>query len=73
MTDPGPNPRAKDRLPKTSLFVAVVLVGAITIFTVCAITAILLNDREAPDGLIAIAGSGLGSLGTFLARGQGTT
>lgn len=63
----------KDSLPRTSLFTAVVLVGAITMLTIAATTVLLLRGREAPDGLIAIAGSGLGSLGTFLARGQGNT
>lgn len=62
-----------ERLPRTSLFVAVVLVGIITILDVVAVTLVLLSDREAPDGLIALGGAGLGSLGTFLARGQGNT
>lgn len=76
MSEPELAPRratARERLPKTSLFVAVVLVGAITMGTIVAVTLVLLSDREAPDGLIALAGTGLGSLGTFLARGQGNT
>lgn len=79
-TDPAvteaPNARRAargERLPRTSLFVAVVLVGIITILDVVAVTLVLLSDREAPDGLIALGGAGLGSLGTFLARGQGNT
>lgn len=71
--EPPRRARHAEPLPRTSLYTAVLLVGAITIITVVATTVLLLRGREAPDGLIAIAGSGLGSLGTFLARGQGNT
>lgn len=67
--------RAKQReqLPRTSLFAAVMLVGGITLTTVVMVAWLLHGGKEAPDGLIAIAGAGLGSLGTFLARGQGSS
>lgn len=76
MSEPDPPPRratAREKLPKTSLFVAVVLVGITT--NVCVIIGgvILLKGYETPDGLWALAGGGMGSLGTFLARGQGNT
>lgn len=62
-----------ERLPRTSLFVAVVLVGVITMETVIIAGLILLRGHDTPDGLWALAGGGMGSLGTFLARGQGST
>lgn len=65
--------RAGDKLPKTSLFTAVVLVGIVTILSVLCTTLIVLRGGEAPEGLVATGGVGLGSLGTFLARGQGYT
>lgn len=68
-----PSRRGKERLPRTSLFVAVVLVGVITESVVVVAGIILLRGHETPDGLWALAGAGMGSLGTFLARGQGTT
>lgn len=76
----SPNRRRTERLPRTSLFVAVVLVGVITIITIVLIGVILYKStdtgKQSPDalnGLVALAGGGLGSLGTFLARGQGNT
>lgn len=63
----------KDHLPRTSLFTAVLLVGAVTIISILCTTLIVLRGGEAPEGLVATSGVGLGSLGTFLARGQGNT
>lgn len=63
----------KEHLPRTSLFIAVILVGAVTILSICCTTLIVLRGGEAPEGLVATSGVGLGSLGTFLARGQGNT
>lgn len=63
----------KDQLPRTSLFTAVLLVGAITLLSIACTTLIVLRGGEAPEGLVATSGVGLGSLGTFLARGQGNT
>lgn len=66
--------RRRERLPRTSLFVAVVGVIIITILDIMACALIIAtSDKDVPDGLIALGGTGLGSLGTFLARGQGTT
>lgn len=81
MTDPGQAPPLverrrkppKDQLPRTSLFTAVVLVGIITVLSILCTTVIVLRGGEAPEGLVATSGVGLGSLGTFLARGQGST
>lgn len=63
----------KDALPRTSLYTAVVLVGLITIISIACTTLIVLRGGDAPEGLVATSGVGLGSLGTFLARGQGST
>lgn len=79
MTTDLPAPRVpkrakqREQLPRTSLFMAVALVGGITLTTILMVAWLLHGGKEAPDGLIAIAGTGLGSLGTFLARGQGNT
>lgn len=72
---PQPDRRAAkfERLPRTSLFVAVMLVGVITILTILVAGYLLANDKQTPDGLWSLAGVGMGSLGTFLARGQGNT
>lgn len=63
----------KDVLPRTSLYTAVVLVGLITILSIACTTLIVMRGGDAPEGLVATSGVGLGSLGTFLARGQGNT
>lgn len=63
----------KQQLPRTSLFTAVILVGIVTILSICCTTLIVLRGGEAPEGLVATSGVGLGSLGTFLARGQGNS
>jgi hypothetical protein len=63
----------KQQLPRTSLFTAVLLVGIVTIMSILCTTLIVLRGGEAPEGLVATSGVGLGSLGTFLARGQGST
>lgn len=63
----------KDTLPRTSLYTAVILVGLVTIMSIACTTLIVLRGGEAPEGLVATSGVGLGSLGTFLARGQGST
>lgn len=63
----------KEHLPRTSLFTAVMLVGIVTILSICCTTLIVLRGGEAPEGLVATSGVGLGSLGTFLARGQGNS
>lgn len=63
----------KEHLPRTSLFTAVMLVGIVTILSIICTTIIVLRGGEAPEGLVATSGVGLGSLGTFLARGQGNS
>jgi hypothetical protein len=63
----------KDQLPRTSLFTAVVGVIAITILSIACTTFIVLRGGEAPEGLVATSGVGLGALSAFLARGQGNT
>lgn len=75
MSDTAAKPRRRqpERLPKTSLYTAVVLVGVVTILSIICTTVIVLRGGEAPEGLVATSGVGLGSLGTFLARGQGNT
>lgn len=66
-------PRGDQHLPRTSLFVAVMGVIVITVLDIASCTLILLRGGEVPDGLIALGGTGLGALATFLARGQGNT
>lgn len=81
MTDPGAAPVTverrrkppKDSLPRTSLYTAVVGVIVVTVLSIVCTTVIVLRGGEAPEGLVATSGVGLGALSAFLARGQGQT
>lgn len=53
-------------LPAVTL--AVLIIGTVTFFAVLATTVIVLSGTEAPEGLVAVASGGVGSLSTFLAR-----
>lgn len=50
------------------LILAVLIIGAVTLSSLFATTGLLLAGREAPEGLVALASGGIGSLSTFLAR-----
>lgn len=45
---------------------AVVIVGALTFFLIVGCIVLLGMDREPPEGLIAVMGSGVGALATLL-------
>lgn len=63
----------KDQLPRTSLYTAVLGVIIVTVLSIACTTLIVLRGGEAPEGLVATSGVGLGALSAFLARGQGNT
>lgn len=54
------------------LTLAVLIIGAVTMSAVLATTGIILAGQDPPEGLVAIASGGIGSLSTFLARTPGT-
>lgn len=50
------------------LTLAVSIIGAVTLTAVLATTFLIAAGKEPPEGLVAIASGGIGSLSTFLAR-----
>lgn len=49
---------------------AVLIIGTTTILAVLATTVIILANGEPPEGLVAVASGGVGSISTFLARSR---
>ncbi len=54
------------RAPSSVLRLAVQWVGALTLTAIVGIGILLGSGKDAPEGLIAIAGGGVGALGTLL-------
>lgn len=58
------------RWTENPVALAVLIVGALTFTVVVGTVGLLAMEKEAPDGLIAAMGSGMGSLATLLVSRQ---
>lgn len=55
---------------QATVSLAVIIVGLITLATILGIVGLLFRSTEPPDGLIAVAASGVGALATLLTTGR---